>query len=387
MTIENLSLDNILTSAPVVAGVITAILAAFKLFSDKAAKTTEFRRAWVESFRTAVATFVGNVHTIFGRIAIRHKHAGQGGIDSGKEKSNSRLFDWYWKPVKKGVTEPLFDKEMESELTVHWLALRKSYNEIILHVNAKDHGAYLIAESYISKKKDAQDLPFTEISNFLEICIEVATIQLSNYTKEFPSFNRSWHAKLWRFLRSLVFSSGEIFVRTTPYSKLNKELQEVNDGKMEQGTSCELANDSNNDLKKSLINACSSPDSAVLLASFAMREYLHDEYHAIPQHRAHIERCIRVVDTATALMLKETWEKIKEGESTYGAIVPFFLIVIMASIVLALFYAGGHLAEKKESPKSGVKVPATANISKPLMQSKNLLLTTGGLPSIDRVRK
>lgn len=339
MSDAHVGMAQLLTAGPILAAVVTAVFSIFKLFSDKAARTTEFRKAWVESFRLAVATFVGNTHTIFGRMAVRRQHSS--GIIIVAADALNKLAQNIEFPE-----ERRFDKAFESELTSHWLSLRTSYNQIILHINVQEHGAYLLAEAYLTALKDGRikgDNDAASIAVYLDQCIDIASEQLLKYSQNFEPIDRSFNAHITKFctltlsaIKSVLF--GPTAKWETPYEKLKSGLQTAKAYDLApQETGAHFIS-SNKDFGQLIKEACSSHDAGLLLALFATREYLHDKYDIVAERRSRIERGIRVVDTASAMMLKETWEKIKNGEESYNRPAPAALVIVILffSVVLML---------------------------------------------------
>lgn len=355
MAETHMGMTQILTAGPLLAAVVTAIFATSKLSSDKAAKTTEFRKAWVESFRPAVATFAGTAHTIFGRIAIRQKHSVNKTQSSLATDIDSAELDGIFEFRSKEEIETVFDKEFESELTDHWLSLRTSYSEVVLHVNARDHGAYQLAEAYVSalKSRCGALTKHERVAEYLDACIETAESQLLIYTKLSPPFERlrwTWLTVQERLSGKTghsgngkeelpISSAAPIEDRKNFYSALHLGLKDAQSlDQTHHLTGATIPPDLHS-FKERIASACKTPDGAVLLAAYATREYLHDEYRVVFMRGAGIERGIRVIDTAAALMLKETWEKIKEGESSYNRVGVMLLAVVVGIIATAILLA------------------------------------------------
>lgn len=98
---------------------ITALYGTLRLIGEKETKVSEFRQAWVASFRSALTEYVAAVHIIAGRISIREKHHADGQEKNGSYPGWPDLLgispDTPNKVAGKGS---LFDREFESELLV-----------------------------------------------------------------------------------------------------------------------------------------------------------------------------------------------------------------------------------------------------------------------------
>ncbi|PNS08864.1 hypothetical protein [Solilutibacter silvestris] len=114
----------------VTAAVVTAILATSKLVSDKEGKISDFRKDWITTFRAALAECLGEAHVIAGRIKIRIKHiAAAQGIPEASVKLSP------------------FDREkLEGELIAHWNNYRRSYRDVLLHLNFAETSVQLFCE-------------------------------------------------------------------------------------------------------------------------------------------------------------------------------------------------------------------------------------------------
>ncbi len=102
--------------------IIAAILAIAKLIADKESRTSDFRKDWIGSFRSALAELLGEAYVISGRIWIRVQHAQVDAERSGKSVGAPLL--------GKADTEVL-----EEQLTSHWNTLRKAHRTVLLHLN------------------------------------------------------------------------------------------------------------------------------------------------------------------------------------------------------------------------------------------------------------
>jgi hypothetical protein len=276
---------------------ITAAFASLRYYSDKAAKVTEFRKAWIESLRQAVAEFSGSTHTIAGRIAIRRKaNTRQRAEDLPKIGIIKSLISVF----KREAPEPQsIEKELATELLTHWSTLRLSYNKIVLHLNPAEHKAYVYAESaiaeFVSNDASLESLR-SEVTNFLHWCILFSEARTNQITKQ-------------NFLK--IFFKIKL---DSDIAYLNSEFSVLKDA-------C-----------KNIDDACIDPGSVLLLSAFATRQLLHGGYESVFKNIDRIEQGIRVVDTSAAIVIKGVWEKIKKGEPAYrrtsnAAIILSFLLI------------------------------------------------------------
>lgn len=297
--------SNTAATAAMVAAAATAAFASMKFFSDKAAKVTDFRKAWIETLRQAVAEFSGSTHTIVGRIAIRKVHhvpyTGARRTDAGWIK---RLFA----SGKLDTTASQFDKAFETELLSHWSMLRLSYNKIILHQNPAEHAAYIAAEEAIATytKGTKPDPVIREnVSAFLHWCIRLADHETRHVLNK----------PRW------------------PWKKRNKEDFEGTETL--EGGALEAA-------RKGIKKACTNAGACMLLSVFATRQLLHGDYDTVIGNAWRIEHGIRTVDTSAAIVIKGIWEDIKKGEPTYRRISVAAIvlpIVLLACILTALYFS------------------------------------------------
>jgi hypothetical protein len=336
MLIFSIFSSNVSAAVAVFAAAITAAYASLKYFSDKAAKVTEFRKAWIESLRQAVAEFGGSAHTIVGRIAIRTK------TDSERRENEvvnpsglRRLLAVFERPAP--IAVPV-EKELATELLTHWSTLRLSYNKIVLHLNPAEHLAYSLAETAIathtsSTMSESEENVRLEVSQFLSWCIELAQCRAQRIPK-------NWLHRL--LLR-------------------------------EKPTSCDiekcLSSDTLDQAKVEIDKACIDPGSALLLAAFATRQLLHGRYKNVFNNVNKIEQGIRVVDTSAAIVIKGVWENIKKGEPAYritSNVAIFSSVILMAIILLSLLMS-------PSSPQAALKlvISCTSKAASPGNVSSN----------------
>lgn len=292
-------------AAAAFAAAITAAYASLKYYSDKAAKVTDFRKAWIESLRQAVAEFSGSTHTIAGRIATKMGSERQ--VENiAPPNSLRRFFTFFQRSAPPAAP---VEKELATELLTHWSTLRLSYNKIVLHLNPAEHLAYSLAETAIAKYTPAtgsDDVIREQVSEFLKWCIELA----QSLAKEVPE--------------RPLFSKRKI---KSPASCENEDVAQI---------------DSLEQARFTITNACADPGSALLLAAFATRQLLHGRYENVFKNVKKIEQGIRVVDTAAAIVIKGVWENIKKGEPTYrrtSHAAMIFSILLIVGILASLLTA------------------------------------------------
>ncbi|MGX4643487.1 hypothetical protein [Massilia sp. SYSU DXS3249] len=271
--------------AATVAAAVTGAFASLKFYSDKAAKVTDFRKAWIETLRLAVAEFSGSMHTVAGRIKIRNRHDTKGskaGQDKKSQPESDCLLNEPATPEKS-----TFDKQFESELLTQWSTLRLSYNKLVLHLNPAEHLAYIQAEAALAAfvKLNPDDTPDTRerVSDFLYSCIDCAE---RNSAKPAPKpDSRQDFGKAYRSATAtdLDLSTSD------PFSKERNKIEVL----------------------------ASGAGSCLLLSAFATRQLLHADYDDVLKDIPKIEHGIRVIDTATAVVIKGVWEDIKRGEPGY----------------------------------------------------------------------
>jgi hypothetical protein len=294
--------SNVPAAVAAFAAAITAAYASLKYFSDKAAKVTEFRKAWIESLRQAVAEFSGSTHTIVGRIAIRVKANSGRPEDEGKNPGVLRRLLAVFE--RSGAIAVPVEKELATELLTHWSTLRLSYNKIVLHLNPTEHLAYSLAETAIathvsSVESKSEENVREEVFQFLSWCIELAQCR----------------------------------AQKTPEGWLRRQLRE-------KPASCDierrLSLDTLAKAKEDIDQVCVDPGSALLLAAFATRQLLHGSYKNVFKNANKIEQGIRVVDTSAAIVIKGVWENIKKGEPAYrrASNIAFFSSVLLSAIIL-----------------------------------------------------
>lgn len=281
---------------------ITATFASLKFFSDKSAKITDFRKAWIETLRLAVAEFSGSTHTIVGRISIRMKHEEEKNQPTLKVKD---FLDYVLgnNKITSSSKNFSFDKDFESELLNHWSILRLSYNKIILHINPSEHQAYILAEKslalFFKQNKISDNLLVT---NFLKGCIKIAedkTFDIMN--------NNPFGRKINFFLKKKKLENFDLTKRINLLVEL-----------------------------KNIKILCKDEGSALLLSIFATRQLLHGDYNDVYSRSAEIEKGIQVVDTSAAIVIKGAWSSIKNGEPLYRTI-SFFSVIIALIFPVIIF--------------------------------------------------
>lgn len=301
---------------------VTAFFGSLKFFSDKAAKVTDFRKAWIETLRHAVAEFSGHTHTIAGRIAIRKRHGGSRSSRSSGEAKYDLL-------GTEEVAKPQFDKEFETELLDHWSGLRLSYNKLILHMNPAEHCAYTLAEEAIAihaagpEKQEIRD----QVVAFLVFCIGHAEATsrrlLEARGHAFPSLNEA---------------AKQVIL---PDEKAGHEASTTEQGVGTQAPAKSEGEPTALDkAQEEIAKQCADAASSLLLSAFATRQLLHGDYDQVYGNMAHIERGIRAVDTSAGLVIKGAWEEIKSGEPTYARISWAGIcisVILMVFLIIALF--------------------------------------------------
>ena len=295
---------------------VTALFAALKYYSDKAAKVTEFRKAWVESLRLAVAEFGGSMHLIVGRISIKSK-ANAVPWPAADRTIAHIVRDF----LSKKTPSKSLEEELASELLPYWSKLRVSYNTIILHLNPAEHESYLIAERAVSvawKTTFGQGRKESEIFHFLCWCLSLAESRIN----EVPS------------RRKLLWSRKQKFKEFPPADTM---------------TMAALVNAQN-----ILKIHCTDFGSILLLAAFATRQLAHGDYKTVLKHNPEIEWGIRIIDTAAANVVKGVWEDVKRGEPSSrwaGGSALIISGVLIIGIVIALVLAP---KQNKSSPGGSV---------------------------------
>lgn len=300
------------------AALVTAIYSTWRLIGEKETKVSEFRKSWIESFRSSLADYTAAVHIIVGRIAIRTNHG---------ERASSRL-EQATKPkcrffnrafsstrgTKSSDTNDdieIYDRDLESELLPHWAELRRAYNLVILHLNPDEHESYLSAESSI-KELEAE---FRKSRVF--------DLHLIN---------------LLESAKSLIESDKSL---------LKKHGAESNHPVTQNETSTlELKTKRSSELNKFHVSA-----HALLLAMLATKMLLEaDKYERVYQRRKYIEHGITIIDTAGANVIKGVWEEIKRGEIQYQNITkwPIRVAATGAFIIAGLFIAAIFGGEKNQ---------------------------------------
>lgn len=335
--------SNLPATAATFAAAITAGFGSVKFFLDKAAKVTDFRKNWIETLRLSIAEFNGSVHTIAGRISIRDRHR----IDHEKAvsiKSTSRFksFISLFKHDAIKPPETLVSSNLETELLDQWAILRVSYNKIILHLNPSEHRAYLAAEiahankfpdkeiDISGKSTDGETNPSKKKSTaFLKWCLTCAEYENSRWMEDdFLSTTRSIFSRIriWGREKRPSYHSSKVRSSEPDLSDMETEMRDLYD-------------------------RCIGPGSALLLAVFATRQLLHRRYDAVAPNIPSIEVGIRVIDTATAIVIKGVWEKIKKGEFVYRFL-SWFAMALAFALAINVFvtlYTHGLPEQKSAS--------------------------------------
>jgi hypothetical protein len=323
------------TIATFAAGV-TAFFAALKFYSDKAAKVTDFRKAWIETLRLAVAEFSGHTHTIAGRIAIRKRHDESTlpvPSESPKRKSWNALF------TRPEPSKPQFDKGFETELLSHWSGLRLSYNKIVLHLNPAEHRAYIRAEeaiaAYTKDLKECADVR-KQVSTFLHWCIQ--------------------HADATS--RALMLKKKKLYQWPWWGSAGAAVAPDVVNDHAAPCLSFECA-------QKDIMTLCTDPGSCLLLSAFATRQLLHGSYEQVHDNVPKIERGIRTVDTATAIVIKGVWEAIKRGEPVYRHTSRIALVAsaVLIAFILVALYTAQPAASKTRTFSASCDLPGVTTLA------------------------
>lgn len=298
MSVLSIIASNIPAATATFVAAVTALFAALKYYSDKAAKVTEFRKAWVESLRLAVAEFGGSIHLIVGRISIKSKATPA--------------------PVPAKTPSKSLEEELASELLPYWSKLRVSYNTIILHLNPAEHESYLIAERAVSESwqsKFQQETKDAQVFRFLCWCLSLADARIG----EVPRHRKLRWNRRQKFKKIPSAEQVTVAALTTAQEKLRE--------------------------------SCTDFGSILLLAAFATRQLAHGDYKTVLKHYPEIERGIRIVDTAAANVVKGVWEDVKRGEPSSrwaGLSALVISVLLIVSIVIALV-----LAPKQNSSSSG----------------------------------
>lgn len=313
MSVLSIIASNIPAATATFVAAVTALFAALKYYSDKAAKVTEFRKAWVESLRLAVAEFGGSIHLIVGRISIKSK-ATPAPVPAADRAILHTVRDFF---SKKAPSKSL-EEELASELLPYWSKLRVSYNTIILHLNPAEHESYLIAERAVAESWQTNSQHGTienEVFRFLCWCLSLADARIGVV----PRHRKSRWSRRQKFEEIPPDQQVIVAALVTAQEKLQE--------------------------------SCTDFGSILLLAAFATRQLAHGDYKTVLKHYPEIERGIRIVDTAAANVVKGVWEDVKRGEPSSrraGLSALVISVLLIVSIVIALV-----LAPKQNSSSSG----------------------------------
>lgn len=310
--------SNKTATAATFAAAITAALAALKFYSDKAAKVTDFRKAWIETLRQAVSEFSGSTHTIAGRIVIRIAHGAS--IESLRPGTAKRWASVFALLESDMQSTTRFDKELETELMAQWAALRLSHNKIVLHLNPTEHSAYIAAEAAVAQvlvaeeaakasvtpAKEYTSIDKSDVVAFLCWCIDLAESRTTALIEDASAF---WWKKAWRKMQTL---------RQPRKLDENKKLPNFD---RTQTTIHDEGLDA---------------ASCLLLSAFATKRLLYGKYPKVAPRIAYIEKGIRVVDTSAALVIKRVWEQIKKGEPAYRFASALAILISLSTVMLIL---------------------------------------------------
>lgn len=313
MSVLSIIASNIPAATAIFVAAVTALFAALKYYSDKAAKVTEFRKAWVESLRQAVAEFGGSIHLIVGRISIKSK-ATPSPVPATDRAVLHTIRDLF---SKKNPSKSL-EEELASELLPYWSKLRVSYNTIILHSNPAEHESYLIAERAVSESWQTdfqQGTKEEQVFRFLCWCLSLADARIG----EVPRRRKSLWSRRQKFQKIPSAQQITVAALITAQEKLRK--------------------------------SCTDFGSILLLAAFATRQLAHGDYKTVLKHYPEIERGIRILDTAAANVVKGVWEDVKRGEPSSrraGLSALGISVFLIVSIVIGL-----ALAPKQNGGSSG----------------------------------
>jgi hypothetical protein len=313
--------NNLPATAALVGAGLAGMFTSLRYFSDQSAKITDFRKAWIETLRSGVAEFVANTHAIVGRVAIRTRHSRNGSAQHSGEFSELSGTAEAATAAVSTAARPNFDEAFESLLLPYWTALRLAHNKSILHLNPREHLAYLGAETALAAYyvHAGQDAKADTVNIFLRACLDDAYSRLAE-EKELQPGQRGKAAN------------------TTPVQPV---LLPAFPGRTTAAPQDPHKHHLDGTAGKPVYPADMKAADALLLAMFATRQLLHGTYDTLVERVADIEYGIRVVDTAAAIVIKSVWAEIKNGEPGYritawSSLVVSLLVVAAVSIALLM---------------------------------------------------
>ena len=201
-------MDKILLTAflTALAGFITAALSIVKLVNEKESKTTEYRQAWTESVRGALAELIAKINSKASTLV-------------GARKLGFQLE----KIVKDAQNASEFEKELKRDTAEFF---RKAFKDGLDNANVltqEIHHAY--AKVRLHFKPD--DLSFNRVENKFEYCMsKIADLKVERDTEKLNALKEQVHSatnEITAFSRSILKTEWETVKLGEPAYKRTKK--------------------------------------------------------------------------------------------------------------------------------------------------------------------
>lgn len=203
-----IEMDKILLTAflTALAGFITAALSIVKLVNEKESKTTEYRQAWTDSVRAALAELIAKINS-------------QASTVVGARKLGFQLE----KIVKDAQNASEFEKELKRDTAEFF---RKSFKDGLDNANSltqEIHHAY--AKVRLHFKPD--DLSFSRVEHKVEYCMsKIADLKVERDTEKLNALKEQIHSaanEITAFSRSILKGEWETVKLGEPAYKRTKK--------------------------------------------------------------------------------------------------------------------------------------------------------------------
>jgi hypothetical protein len=348
----------------IAAAAITAIYSTWRLIGEKETKVSEFRKSWVETFRSKISDFAAAGHIITGRISIITTDSKSNKSDESSNKAQigglqKRIIEIVAPELEidNKIQKPLYDRELQSELLPHWAELRIAYNSIILHLNPSEQFVLTTVEQFNERPLIKKDEPAYQAN-----LDGKSKEEIDKENKAIEAKQDAQEKQYEKYLESILdiakkISDDDQHEKPIPFFKrIFQKKQKLNKAPENNTTNINENGDSN---QKSLDNSSikltkeqtenlaiiqtGNPKAAeaLLLSMFATKKLLEaKQYATVYRRRQAIEFGITIIDSSGSKVIKKVWEEIKNGETRYNLITTLSLWVAppILFITLVLFF-------------------------------------------------